>query len=86
MQCISCNERRDEELRYTNPAGHEQFHASLDGAKLIPTSVVQECGWDLPSSPPGAVEQAILSQYTGELKLVLNSIHEDNIQTVEGKQ
>ncbi|KAG6678071.1 hypothetical protein I3842_14G062300 [Carya illinoinensis] len=60
MQCIS----RDAETRFWKPAGHGEFHASLGAIKLIPSSyVVQECQWDLPCSPPRAVEQAILPRY-----------------------
>jgi hypothetical protein len=52
MQCVSCHERQDDELRFPKPAGHAQFHASLDAARLTPACVVPECPWDLPSSPP----------------------------------
>lgn len=55
MQCISCHERQDDELRFTKPAGHAQFHASLDTSKLTPACVVPECPWDLPSASPFSV-------------------------------
>ncbi|KAF5446727.1 hypothetical protein F2P56_032330 [Juglans regia] len=74
MQCFSGNERYDDERMFSKPAGHEQFHASLGSAKLIPTCMVEECQWDLPSSASREVEQAIL-----------NSIHEENINCVDGK-
>lgn len=63
MQFTTSHEIQDDELRFVKPAGHEQFHASLDAAKVIPTCISQECQWDLPSSPPRAVEKAILNQY-----------------------
>jgi 1D-myo-inositol 3-kinase len=83
MQCISSHDRQGDELRFMKPAGHEQFHASLDAAKITPTCVTQECQWDLSSSPPRAVEKATLPQYAGQPKPVLNSIYEEHIQTVE---
>lgn len=61
MQFTTSHEIQDDELRFVKPAGHEQFHASLDAAKVIPTCISQECQWDLPSSPPRAVEKAILN-------------------------
>lgn len=86
MQCISCHERQDDELRFTKPAGHAQFHAALDAANLTPARVTPECPWDLPSSSPRGVEQAILPQYAGQPKLVLNSIYDEQNQTVEAKR
>lgn len=85
MQCISCHGRRDDdELRFTRPEGHEQFHASLGAAKLISTCPMQECQRDL-SSSPRAVEQFILPQKAENPKVSLNSIYEEQIQAVEGK-
>lgn len=87
VQCVSCHERKDEKFRFTNVAGHEQFHASLGAAKQIPRCLPHDCEWDLPSSPSRAVEQGlnILPHFTTQPKLLPDSIYEEPIQTVDGK-
>ncbi|KAK9940773.1 hypothetical protein M0R45_017415 [Rubus argutus] len=87
VQCVSCHERKDEKFRFTNVAGHEQFHTSLGAAKQIPRCLPRDCEWDLPSSPSRAVEQGlnILPHFTTQPKLLPDSIYEEPIQTVDGK-
>ncbi|GLT41753.1 hypothetical protein SLA2020_157960 [Shorea laevis] len=57
MQCRSDN--RVEELKYMNPSGHEEFHASLTAVKSMSTHSIEECEEDflVPLPPPKAVEQ-----------------------------
>ncbi|MBA0587575.1 hypothetical protein Gorai_000701, partial [Gossypium raimondii] len=45
-------ERRDDEVSFSKPAGHDEFHASLSSSKLVSA----ECRRDL-SRSPGSVEQ-----------------------------
>ncbi|KAG4183143.1 hypothetical protein ERO13_A09G090300v2 [Gossypium hirsutum] len=64
-------ERRDDEVSFTKPAGHDEFHASLSSSKLVSA----ECQRDLPRSP-GSVEQVIRPQYKGQQKFLLNSVYD----------
>lgn len=64
-------ERRDDEVSFTKPAGHDEFHASLSSSKLVSA----ECRRDLPRSP-GSVEQVIRPQYKGQQKFLLNSVYD----------
>lgn len=85
MQCISCHERKDDEMmKFVKVAGYDQFHASLVAAKQISTCPVQECQREMPTSPR-AVEQGILPQCTGQSKLLINYVYEEPIQTVDSK-
>uniref|UniRef100_A0A5B7A7G8 Inositol 3-kinase n=1 Tax=Davidia involucrata TaxID=16924 RepID=A0A5B7A7G8_DAVIN len=84
MQSVGCHEREDDELKFAKPLGHGQFHASLGAAKLMSTCPIQECRWDLPSSPR-AVEQGIHPHCNGQQKLLQNSVYEEPIQSVESK-
>uniref|UniRef100_A0A5B7A820 Carbohydrate kinase PfkB domain-containing protein n=1 Tax=Davidia involucrata TaxID=16924 RepID=A0A5B7A820_DAVIN len=83
MRSIGCHEKQDDELKFVKPLGHGQFHASLGAAKLMSTCPIQECKWDLPTSP--IVEHGIHPQYNGQQKMSLNSVYEDPIQSIESK-
>ncbi|XP_059660863.1 inositol 3-kinase [Cornus florida] len=82
MQCTSCHERQDHELKFLKPIGHEQFHASLSAAKLISICPIQECQQDRPSSPR-ATEQDIHPKCNGQQKLLLTSVHEGQLHSAE---
>lgn len=84
-QSISCHERQDEKSKFKKQAGHEQFHASLAAAKQKPTSPVQECQRDVPTSTRAEEQQSILPQCTGQSKLLINYVYDEPIQTVDGK-
>ncbi|KAJ7964182.1 inositol 3-kinase-like [Quillaja saponaria] len=78
MQGIVCNERRDDELNFWKHPGHEQFHTSLSAAKITPACHIQECEWNL-SSSPRVIEQG------NKTNLLINSAHEGSFQSVHGK-
>lgn len=82
---MSCGGRRGDELRFMKLAGHDQFHASLSAAKLVSACAIQECQQDLPNCPAMTGERGFVPQYNGQPKLLLNSVYEKSIQTVEGK-
>lgn len=83
MQYLHC-ERSDNELEFLKPAGHEQFHASLGSAKSIPPCSSQARPWT-PSNSPKETEKTPIPHYTVQAKLLVNSVYEEPIQTVEGK-
>ncbi|KAJ7959805.1 inositol 3-kinase-like [Quillaja saponaria] len=78
MQDTVCNERRDSELNFWKQPGHEQFHTSLSAAKVITPHHIQECEWNLTSSPR-MIEQGM------KTNLLINSVHEGPIQSADGK-
>ena len=82
MQCLSCCEDSNGDLKFVKPAGHQQFHSSLAAAKLMPAAPLHEC---LRNSSPRAVEQGI-PQCSGQQKLLVNPVYEEPIQSVEGTQ
>ncbi|CAK9157137.1 unnamed protein product [Ilex paraguariensis] len=84
MQCISCHGRRDDELTFMKPLGHEQFLASLGAVKSISTLSVQDCPWNLPRSPVAVKQEGIHPQYSGPQKFN-TTLYEEPINTVESK-
>ncbi|KAJ4834694.1 hypothetical protein Tsubulata_003596 [Turnera subulata] len=76
-------ESGDNGLLFVKPAGHEDFHASLNAAKLRYPCLIRGCQCDCQSSPT-VVKQSNLPLCTGEPNLV-NPVYEEQIQTVEGK-
>ncbi|KAI7981340.1 Inositol 3-kinase [Camellia lanceoleosa] len=81
LQCSGCIEERDDRMKFVKPLGHDQFHASLAATKLTSSCSNWECQQELRSSPV-AVEQDIHQQYTSQQKLLLNSVFEEPIQSV----
>ncbi|XP_021279341.1 inositol 3-kinase [Herrania umbratica] len=77
-------ETRDDRLSFSKPPGHEEFHASLASTKLVSTCSIQECQQDQPRSPR-TVEQVICPQCNGQPKLLVNSVFDEPIQTVQGR-
>lgn len=69
-------ERRDDELTFLKPAGHEQFHSSLGAAKRLTPVSVQESA---------AMEQGILPHYTGQTKIAVSPVYDETMQTIDGK-
>lgn len=68
MQGTCCLERRDDEVSFTKPAGHDEFHASLGSSKLGSADCRR-----------GSAEQVIRPQYKGQQKVLLNSVCEKSI-------
>ncbi|KAL7201498.1 hypothetical protein ACSBR1_033240 [Camellia fascicularis] len=81
LQCSGCIEEQDDRMKFVKPFGHDQFHASLAATKLTSSCSNWECQQELRSSPV-AVEQDIHQQYTSQQKLLLNSVFEEPIQSV----
>lgn len=81
LQCSGCIEEQDDRMKFVKPLGHDQFHASLAATKLTSSCSNWECQQELRSSPV-AVEQDIHQQYTSQQKLLLNSVFEEPIQSV----
>lgn len=79
---MSCSERRDEEIKFMKPEGHEQFRSSLCAAKLVSACAIQECLQDFPGITR---EQVFLPQNNGQSKQLLNPLYDEPIKTTEGK-
>ncbi|XAR58912.1 hypothetical protein NMG60_11014490 [Bertholletia excelsa] len=79
MQYSCCPEKQDEELKFVKPLGHEQFKLSLRAAKLTTSCSIQECRQDL------QMEQDTCHQFPGQQSLLLNSVFEEPIQSVNSK-
>ncbi|XWS74023.1 hypothetical protein CRYUN_Cryun02cG0179900 [Craigia yunnanensis] len=78
LHCTCYFERRDDELSFTKPPGHEEFQASLASIKLVSTCSIQECQRDLPRSPR-TEEQVIRPQYNGQPNLLLSYVFDEPI-------
>ncbi|XP_022753800.1 inositol 3-kinase-like [Durio zibethinus] len=78
LHCTGRFQRRDDQLSFTKPLGHEEFHASLASTKLVSTFSIQECQRDLPRSSR-TVDQVIRPQYNGQPQLLLSSLFDDPI-------
>uniref|UniRef100_A0A2P2N3Z4 Carbohydrate kinase PfkB domain-containing protein n=1 Tax=Rhizophora mucronata TaxID=61149 RepID=A0A2P2N3Z4_RHIMU len=85
MQC-PCSERSHNQLEILKSAGHEQFHASLSAVKLEqpPLLTIQESKQDRPSSPAAVEQEGILPCFSRQGKLLVNSVGDEPIHTVEG--
>ncbi|XVE79404.1 hypothetical protein DITRI_Ditri14bG0055900 [Diplodiscus trichospermus] len=86
LQYTCLFERRDNKLSlsFTKPPGHDEFHASLASTKLVSTCSIQECQRDLPRSPR-TIEQVIHPQYNMQPKLLVNSVFDEPISTVQDR-
>ncbi|KAK2995731.1 hypothetical protein RJ640_002271 [Escallonia rubra] len=84
VQCIGLHERCNEDFKFTKSLGHEQFLASLGASKLTFPCPIQEYRWDLPSSPD-ELEQGIDPQCPSHQKYLLDSVYEEQINSVGTK-
>lgn len=85
QHAVNCTGRRGDKLNVMKPSGHEQFHASLNAAKLTSNGRIQELPFDLPNSPTIEGEQNFLAHCTGQSKLLNTPVYEEPIKTVDGK-
>ncbi|GMG98335.1 hypothetical protein Nepgr_000175 [Nepenthes gracilis] len=78
LQCFGCCEENEEEVGFTKPDGHEQFHASLSAAILPHVQPLLE----FQSKP---LVQGISPRFSGQQKLLLNTLDDEPVEFVEGK-
>ncbi|GMH12223.1 hypothetical protein Nepgr_014064 [Nepenthes gracilis] len=78
--CLGFCEKKEEELDFTKPDGHEQFHASLSAAKSPSSPPVQACQCDLPNLASKPVIHGISCEYSGQQGLLLNTVCDESVE------